>query len=503
MSDSIAYSDRALRKKLKPELQAIATAMGLDTAQQRVSDLITSIQGHMKARPEMADDPKFLPLFAHRSAPKAGGKTSADKAAEEAVVPPQPTTGANKTLLKRKIQTDPPALFEQLAPTSGPRSATSPEVKDDGDDSESDLSDGDSPPPTPIRDEKHELKAPKKARALQIPKHEIPGVVQVTFFDENDHSALPRQVPVLSDEIPITVVAAEDGSTHFKTSLSMLLPAAILNDSPIKERGGRIYRANIRAPTDASMVHDTSQFPLPSAERLKFTGSASDVPLAIATDRAINNPTGKLATPRAFLVFLHGVMRLNFPDLLEFGKRWPRAKAAGMLLDRFLMQENIFDLFTAWSRPTGGYTVPTGYENYTGVAFTKDNLIEAGGFGSFSSSSTATIFAPQMLAKAPKAKAWYESGGTTHDDFFRKMKTADFKKYLDADHHDRASRHTGSRSHGRRRSRSLSLGEGTSRKHLRKSSRSDSGEDSEDDRHRAKRSKRKAASVNSDNLDRE
>ncbi|KAJ7679921.1 hypothetical protein B0H17DRAFT_1206312 [Mycena rosella] len=476
MSDSIAYSDRALRKKLKPELQAIATAMGLDTTQQRVSDLITSIQGHMKARPEMADDPKFLPLFAHRSAPKAGGKTSADKAAEEAVVPPQPTTGANKTLLERKIKTDPPALFEQLAPGSEPRSATSPEVKDDGDDSESDLSDGDSPPPTPVRDEKHELKAPKKARVLQIPKHEIPGVVQVNFFDENDHSALPRQVPVLSDEIPITVVAAEDGSTHFKTSLSMLLPAAILNDSPIKERGGRIYRANIRgepthhhvgkidnillgdcralnigevneytlrtsvggslhcdvfwdkspqavgglatsipAPTDASVVHDTSQLPLPSAERLKFTGSASDVPLAIATDRAMNNPTGKLATPdvrRAFLVFLHGVMRLNFPDLLEFGKRWPRAKAAGMLLDRFLMQENIFDLFTAWSRPTGGYTVPTGYENYTGVAFTKDDLIEAGGFGSSSSSSTATIFAPQMLAKAPKAKAWYESGGT-------------------------------------------------------------------------------------------
>ncbi|KAF8140994.1 hypothetical protein K438DRAFT_1785184 [Mycena galopus ATCC 62051] len=91
------YTNRPLNKKLKPELQAIASAMGQDP-KQSVLLLHECIQKYMTVYPEAADDPKFLPLFAHRSAPKGVVKNSADKVAEEVAASseaaPKATTGA-------------------------------------------------------------------------------------------------------------------------------------------------------------------------------------------------------------------------------------------------------------------------------------------------------------------------------------------------------------------------------------------------------------------------
>jgi hypothetical protein len=95
-SSQIAYTNRPLNKKLKPELQAIASAMGQDP-KQSVILLRECIQKYMTVHPEAADDPKFLPLFAHRSAPKGVVKNSADKVAEEVAASsgaaPKATTG--------------------------------------------------------------------------------------------------------------------------------------------------------------------------------------------------------------------------------------------------------------------------------------------------------------------------------------------------------------------------------------------------------------------------
>ncbi|KAJ7937954.1 hypothetical protein B0H13DRAFT_1851905 [Mycena leptocephala] len=102
----------------------------------------------------------------------------------------------------------------------------------------------------------------------------------------------------------------------------------------------------------------------------------------------------------------------TLPNLLEFGVRWPHAKQAGLLLDRLLTQEKLFDVFTSWNRPTGGYRVPAGHAQYAGVSFTRDHLIEAAGLGSSSSAGTAAVFSSRELNRAPKAKAWYESGGS-------------------------------------------------------------------------------------------
>ncbi|KAJ7826526.1 hypothetical protein B0H13DRAFT_1918132 [Mycena leptocephala] len=400
--------------------------------------------------------------------------------------------------------------------------------------------------PMPDATPKVEVK-PKKVKAVAT--EPIPSLVQVNFFDEKDAQAAPRQVPILSGDIPITAFAADDGSTHYKTALSKLLPVAFQNDSPIKERGGRIYRPNIRGDVghhhigriDAIVsgdarplqIEDLDQYTLrisnggslhcdvfweqagvvvgplsidlapqdgdsapwgsegrpPAEQRLQFTGAGSDVPLAIATDRATHNPTGQFATPemrKAFTKFLYDFAKPTLPNLLEFGVRWPRAKQAGLLLDRLLTQEKLFDVFTSWNRPTGGYKVPAGHAQYAGVSFTREHLIEATGLGSSSSAGTSAVFSSKELNRAPKAKAWYESGGVTHDDLFRRMKTADFKKYIESG---------GKSIHAQRRSRSASPGEGSSRKH-KKNSRVESDDDSGEERRRKKRSRRKAASGN-------
>ncbi|KAJ7114807.1 hypothetical protein C8R44DRAFT_984203 [Mycena epipterygia] len=542
---NIVYSKRPLRKKLRKELQAIATAMGLD-ADPMVPVLIKSIEQYMPSNPQIADDPRrFLPLFAHRTEPNATGKNSGDKAAEEASeasVPLQEVTGANKTLLARNVKTDPPGQFSPLV-LSG-EDAMKSNVDDVKSCSESTTSDEGSRDDslTPEPEEKLKKAQSKKDVPVNVPGLEI---VQVNFFDELDHSAAPRQVWVLSKEVPIMALAGEDGSTQYTTSLSKLLPVALQNDSPIKgNRGGRIYRPNIRGDPahhhigkiDAILAGDcralkigevdtytlrtspggsmycdvfwdrSSQavagvtgtneamvlangvdgvnpalaFPRPTEHRLKFNGAGSDVPLAIVTDRALPNPTGPLAADGVHDAFIHFLRTLitskiaDMPDLKE-----------------------VLEIFTPWSRPIGGYIVPTAYDDYRGTNFTKDELLAAMNIKSSSASKDAALFVPDALKHAPKAKEWYKSGGKTNDDLFAKMTTAKFKKYL-----EKRRRRNSSTDNNRIRvrRRSPSPGEGSSRKHRKVSS--ISGDDSGDSGHYEKSSSRKRGRfMDSDNLD--
>lgn len=92
---AIQYSDRRLNQKNRPELKQIAGAMGLDNTLKK-TPLLRSIQQHMEKTLQLADDLRFMPLFAHRADPKAAGKTSASKAAEDAskgAKPPKAMTG--------------------------------------------------------------------------------------------------------------------------------------------------------------------------------------------------------------------------------------------------------------------------------------------------------------------------------------------------------------------------------------------------------------------------
>lgn len=68
----IAFSSCTFHKKLKPELQTIATAVGLN-ADATVPAVQKSIQKYMCDHSELADDRRFVPFYAHRTAPKAAG----------------------------------------------------------------------------------------------------------------------------------------------------------------------------------------------------------------------------------------------------------------------------------------------------------------------------------------------------------------------------------------------------------------------------------------------
>jgi hypothetical protein len=87
---ALQLSDRPLDKKLVAELKSIASAMGLEPGDLKKLKILALIRAHIKSVPEIADDPHFLPLFSHRTAPGVGGKTSAGKAADEAVESAKP-----------------------------------------------------------------------------------------------------------------------------------------------------------------------------------------------------------------------------------------------------------------------------------------------------------------------------------------------------------------------------------------------------------------------------
>ncbi|KAJ7029185.1 hypothetical protein C8F04DRAFT_1265243 [Mycena alexandri] len=80
------------------------------------------------------------------------------------------------------------------------------------------------------------------------------GVVQVNFLDEHNHGVTLRQV--VMDDFPVVISTSNDGTKKYSASLSDLLPAAIKNDSPIKERGGRMYRVH-----RARWTHVPPQYP--------------------------------------------------------------------------------------------------------------------------------------------------------------------------------------------------------------------------------------------------
>ncbi|KAF8164580.1 hypothetical protein K438DRAFT_2025241 [Mycena galopus ATCC 62051] len=540
---AIPYTDLPLSKKLKTELQAIAIAMGEDE-KQSVKDLRKSIQKYLHDHPEAADNPKFLPLFVHRTAPKAGGRNSADKATEDAAqVPAKELTGAHKTLLDRKIPVNPPAKFANLSIHK--KDDAVPEESDHGSDSSS--LEPTSRPASPTPEAPSEQVKPKEKKVDGAVTIALPETVQVNFYDEGDHTAVPRQVPVLTKEIPISVSTTADGTTHYATSLSKILPVAFENDSPMKGLGGRIYRLPtrggggghhhigridaivqgdcrtlkigemdgyaLRSSSEGSLhcdvfwersttakVIDNSlpSFPLPSHARPKFSGAGTDIPLAIATDRAIHNPTGKIAAPgvrEAFLQFLYSQITATITDAPVFGTPWPRAKRAGMLLLRQPFEDKVFKMFVAWSRPTGGYIVPKGHEEYTGVIFTKEDLFETIKIKSSRSSTSTVVFSPQSMVGSSKARAWYESGGVTHNEAFSRMTPAQFKRYL-KDRAELKERARSTEAKGRRHS--LSPVAGPSRKRGRAASTSES--ESERDSHDKKKSSKKIR-VSSEDLD--
>lgn len=139
---SNAFTGPVNSRKKKSELQDIASALSLqDTG--TVKDLVSSIQQHLTAHPELSDQPRFQGLFSYRpdSIPaknklKSSAVKAAEDASEEAKIGKVPTGylriylvcvyaltipilfSAHKTLLDMEVTVDPPAQFTPLLPTN-------------------------------------------------------------------------------------------------------------------------------------------------------------------------------------------------------------------------------------------------------------------------------------------------------------------------------------------------------------------------------------------------
>ncbi|KAJ7189142.1 hypothetical protein C8R46DRAFT_1244694 [Mycena filopes] len=149
---------------------------------------------------------------------------------------------SNRALLDHRRTLQPPAQFKKLEtarrkarvePEPGAESGTHRVFGDHCSTNES-SEEEDVPNGTPERETKPGL--------LQTPQ-KASGVVQVNFFDKHNHTIALRQVVV--NNFPVSILTADDGSKRVSALLSELIPAAIKNDSPIKERGGRMYHPNI------------------------------------------------------------------------------------------------------------------------------------------------------------------------------------------------------------------------------------------------------------------
>ncbi|KAJ6595104.1 hypothetical protein DFH09DRAFT_1413021 [Mycena vulgaris] len=552
-------SDCPLNKKLLGELQSIAAFMKLDATLKKDA-LLRAIQRHMKDHPELADDPRLVALFAHRSSPKNGPKNSAVKAAEEEVemTKPQPAATGQAKICGLSSEadfilgpTDPPPSFAKLS-SGGHKDATESEYEDGSDSSE----EGDPAPRDVVATPEPEIKDETVDN-----NQRMKGIVHVNFYDELDHKKTLRQVMSTTSPFnyrpPYRVVGRSDQQGLYST----LIPAAIQNDSPMKERSGRLYRPNIRddpqhhhlgkinalldGSASALKVNAMNEYTLRTSDEATFecdifwdqlTGGA----IASQTEGHEGHTENPKEHERAGAAGLKDE-KMDGPKVFTgAGSDIPldiandRAAHDPMHKNTSAAQRERFAQFVHGKIQEAVPGIPDFQEewarcNYAWQMLDRHLLQEAamkfmddqkwslthGGFRvprrlhlleealTIKTSSTADIdryFIPEMLQNAPDALAWVGSGGKTNDSTFRKMRSARFKEYLKEDHRDhRKSDKESSRGKvRRRRSSSGSRGEGPSRKY-RRSSRSPSI-----DEHRDRSGRRKVGRkerVTSEELD--
>ncbi|KAK7021477.1 hypothetical protein R3P38DRAFT_2629046 [Favolaschia claudopus] len=524
---SLNLSTRPLAQKLVGELRTIVNAIPLEVpTNAKKNDLVKAIKKALQENETLSNDPRFTSLYSHRSTPKTSGKTSADKAAEEEAesVKPQPApTGANRTLLAQKIKTDPPGQLKKLESASEVAEDT-----EDSDDEGSRVADTRPSTPEPV----NRINPPVQTN----PTQEMSAMIQVNFFNENNYLDAPR--PVIVGEFPVAMTVDGHGLREYSTRLSDLIPAAVDNDSPIKARGGRLYRPNFRPDqgghiqlgTVEAVVNGTSkplqprlvdeyvlhhahdgffvcdlfwdnhspsndpnvlmthpanangpvvcnhcygctdlyllkddfdpnaggpdrrggempkdvdkfvpefaktEFIKPEASALlTFTGKLEDIPLAIARDRASNDPMHSTAPSELRELFkqsLHAQLKVAVPGIPNLGAEWVRCKYAGQMRQRNAMQRAVFKHLEPLGGALGAYTMPRTDADWPGVRFKKEFVYEVLNIKSSSTTEIDSWFAPKMLEGAPKAREWVESDGQTNNSKFEMMKTSEFKEYL-------------------------------------------------------------------------
>ncbi|KAH9927555.1 hypothetical protein B0H21DRAFT_838358 [Amylocystis lapponica] len=472
-------------KRRKADLVKIAEGLSLDSTG-TIRELVPRINAHLQANQQLSTDPRFQQLFSYRSGEGSGGqalsketgKNSADKAADDmaeqhksATSGTGTATGASKKLLEHKILSDPPPQFQPLrvpvprTPVKPPHrlpqaafSLFSQGAQDDNFES------GSSPEPsaTPIvlDDDDDDLssmmetlrtpsKRPKEGYKNTANKGTTPNFV-VTFHDHNNHTApaqevwVPGGVPVQHEHV--------NGADSYFVRLSDLLPLAIEQSTPIKARGGRLFRPGLAADKSriqlgsiSALLEPGKSLPLLKMERVNkyrlnhlrdgdeemltcdvFIDAPAAMPntasssgggdtsshsltggpgTAVIQKTAYVNPRQEVGNPQANLERFIGFLR----ELLGGSdSEWRKAKNAGDILERYLAVKAAVDALDdlGWNRSTGGYMVPKDYDSiYAGRTFTKEEVHYALNVKHTQANNDAALFKPRLLAKLPDLKA--------------------------------------------------------------------------------------------------
>ncbi|KAJ7587819.1 hypothetical protein C8J56DRAFT_1051050 [Mycena floridula] len=273
-------------KRRKADLVAIATDLSLASAAAKTNKALAAlIQAHIDANP---DDPRIIPLISYRPPiqPKGllhGGRSSINKAAEdrmEDTAGPVEATGAHKKLLDNEVPVDPLPSFVRLSTKPIDTQGTAG-TSDDG--SESSVA-GVEPDSDAVGDSPMPKGAPKTEEALLV----FLNVQRLSSTGNADpEGSLELYLPV-TKEMPLS--QQDDGA--YSLQLSQFLPVAINNISPMKERGGRIYRPGLNDPASympLGQVDAIASGNLPFALR---AGPSNRYTLAQASDGNFSTTTG-------------------------------------------------------------------------------------------------------------------------------------------------------------------------------------------------------------------
>ncbi|CAL1710819.1 unnamed protein product [Somion occarium] len=494
-------------KRKKAHLQAITLALGIDD-NGKVLELVDRINRHIKEHhAHLSIDPRFQKLFVYRpdtvSSTKADsketGKTSADRTAEdlaEQQKAAQEPTGAHKKLLDLGVSTDPPAQFERL--DAHPSITVGPQESHNAVDFCSSLShssDGDlpSPRPTTPTNEVNNMEDPEELMMKTVTpvrmQHGIDKSVVVAFHDYHNHGKPAHEV-WLPDDHGVPVICERQGDEAvFTTRLSDLLPVAIEHDTPVKSKGGRLYRAGFTASgsrislgsldtillaAKSKRVEDipktlrlskVNKYALREKEAddvlvcdIYLDSSSSQDIMAPAVVSKLNvddidgnnnesafdwDDTGDKAsgeratTPTATDHHSAPMAEESFSEFLRgfLGAEKAnnkKAKTVGDILRRHLrLVAAIEKLEKAdWARSTGGYQVPNDHRSrFAGQRFTKAEVHEAMQVKHSQANSDASLFKTRELMKLSEVQAWFNEPEGKYKKRFDLMSLKEFQEY--------------------------------------------------------------------------
>ncbi|KZP06771.1 hypothetical protein FIBSPDRAFT_966172 [Athelia psychrophila] len=484
------FTGNVNKNSLKAFLQCIARALQLDDKGTR-EDLANRIKPHLEANHEaLSQDARFQGLYVYRSGNTIAQteKNSADKTTEdhvEASKPPQTATGANKKLIDLKTTVDPPAQHGRLGDVI--RKIAKPKVTFNTGSQEDDASSsagGDSDLEDPLKP--NEPSSPPRSAINGLDDWENYNSVYnsniiVNFFDRTNSELAPREIWVAeSPVVPVEVTGSGSAADEFSASvsLSQLLPAAIQNDSPMKARGGRLYRkglnsgsAHVPLGSIDSLVEGRSsalsfarvnQYKLNVNETGEYVcdifwegpvASGEMVAEAIPAARTLTSTEPKQmiksevvaagpSTIAAAPTFNSGTRATAIMESLQEAFRkvagWRRklnvpATTAGHVLNRFkdvqLAIKTLQDL--GWTKSKGGYQFPADHLLLAGVSFVKDDIISALSIGHSAAGTDAKLFSSEVLQKIDAVKEWVGEPDGPAGERYSSMTVASFRKYVD------------------------------------------------------------------------